>query len=279
LFWLNKALTSKANPIGINIARDKNLTIRLLQKLGYPVAPSEIISNLSELESAIENIPFPVVLKPVGSAEGKGVTVNIKTRELLLESFEIAVLFDKKILIEKYILGDYYRLTYIADGSYAATKNIPAYIKGDGKKTAKELIEDENKNNKERGHRGRLKKITISEKAARFLASEGYDFNSIIPEDKKIPLCFSGFDGGEYINATKDVHPYFIEMAKKISNILELPIIGIDIIASSIEKPLPETGGVVLEINGTYPDIQFHNVPTKGDSINLAPKLIDYLFN
>ncbi len=279
IFWLNKALTSKASPIGINIARDKNLTIRLLKKIGYPVAQSEIISSLSELKNAMKNFSFPVVLKPVGSAEGKGVTVNIKTKELLFESFEVAMLFDKKVLIEKYIQGNYYRLTYIADGSYAATKNIPAYINGDGRKTAKELIEDENKNNKERGSRGRLKKITVSEKAARFLASEGYNFNSIIPLDKKIPLCFSGFDGGEYINITEKVHLYFIEMAKKISAILELPIIGIDIIASNITEPLPKTGGVILEINGTYPDIQFHNVPTKGESINLAPKLIDYLFN
>lgn len=196
----------------------------------------------------------------------------------MFDSFRIAKKFDKKILVEKHIEGDYYRLTYIANGFYAATKNMPAYIVGDGKKTAKQLIDSENKNNKERKDKGRLKKIKISEKTKRFLATYGYTFSSIIPKSKKIPLCFSGFDGGEYIDVTKNVHPYFIKMASRISKILDLPIIGVDIITKTISKPLNKTGGVILEINGTYPDIQFHNMPTQGKPINLAPKLIDCLF-
>lgn len=278
IVWIHKALTSITNPVGVSIARDKYLTKILLEKMSYPTSPSVTISEYSELKKALKQIPFPVVVKPVGGAGGKGVTVNITTQKLLRNSFTNAKQFDRKVLIEKYILGDYYRITYIADGSFAATKNLPAKITGDGKRTVKELIQTENKYNKERFALGRLKKIKISDKTERFLATEGYVLTSVIPRGKSIPLCFSGFDGGEYIDVTEDVHPYYLTLGKKITATLGLPIVGIDIIAKSLKIPLEKQNGVIIEINGTFPDIQFHNEPTLGKSRNLASGLIKYLF-
>ena len=276
--WINKAMNSKANPIGIAIARNKHMAKDFIIKLGYPVAPSKTVSEIKELKSIMKKLQFPVVVKPLGAAEGKGITININSEKLLINSFAIAKKFDKKILIEKHVLGDYYRLTYIADGSYAATKNLPAYITGDKKRTVKELIDRENKYNLERRKSGRLKKIKISEKTKRFLASEGYSLNSILPKDKKIPLCFSGYDGGEYIDVTEIVHPYFIKLAREISDNLKLPIVGIDIISKDITQPLTSNGGVIIEINGSFPDIQFHSNPTQGKVRNLYGNLINYLF-
>ncbi|HRY82543.1 MAG TPA: ATP-grasp domain-containing protein [Candidatus Moranbacteria bacterium] len=279
IIWLNKTMTSKTNPVGMAIARNKHTAKDFLSKLGYPVAPSKTISKLEELDSAIKSLGFPVVVKPIGAAEGKGITINVTTKKLLINSFRIAKKTDNKVIVEKHISGDYYRITYIADGSYAATKNLPAYVSGDGKRTVRELINWENKYNKERRKKARLKKIKISEKTERFLASEGYNLNSIIPKNKKIPLCFSGFDGGEYIDVTESVHPYFINMSKEISENLKLPIIGIDIISKDITKPLTENDGIVVEINGSFPDIQFHSSPTRGKSRDLHKNLINYLFS
>ncbi|HBO16597.1 MAG: Cyanophycin synthetase [Candidatus Moranbacteria bacterium GW2011_GWE2_35_2-] len=278
-FWINRALTSKTNPIGVSIAKNKHLAKEFLKKLEYPVADGMIIYSEKELVDAIKKISFPVVVKPLGSAEGEGITININNKKLLVDSFKVAKKFDKKILIEKYIPGDYYRITYIADGSYAATKNLPAYITGNGKKTIRELIKTENKINKERQKGGRLKKISISEKTERLLASENYNLDSVLEEDKKIPLCFSGFDGGEYINVTNEIHPYFVKMGKDIVSTLGLPIVGIDIISPDIRKPLTENDGIIIEINGTFPSVQFHGNPTQGESIYLIPNLMNYLFS
>lgn len=276
--WLYESLASQANPIGMIIARNKHSSKKLLTALGYPTAQSKIVKTVEELNDAIKEIEYPVVIKPLRSGGGKGITVNIVDYEVLLNSFNHAKDFDTKILIEKYVFGDYYRLTYIADGSFAVTKNLPAIIIGDGEKTAKELINKENKTNPERRRDGRLKKIKTSGKTERFLTSYGYTLNSIIPKNKTLPLCFSGFDGGEYIDVTDEIHQYYIKLAKKISENLGLPIIGLDIIAKNITKPLTENGGVLIEINGTYPDIQFHSMPTSGKPRYLAPKLINYLF-
>lgn len=276
--WLYESLTSIANPIGMIIARNKHSSKKILNKLGCPTAQSKIVKTLEELDDAIEEIGYPVVIKPLRSGGGKGITVNIADHAVLVDSFRHAKDFDTKILIEKYVSGDYYRLTYVADGSFAATKNLPATIVGDGKKTARELIDQENETNQERKKDGRLKKIKTSEKTERFLTSYGYILDSIIPKNETLPLCFSGFDGGEYVDVTDEIHPYYISLAKKISENLGLPLIGIDIVSKNITEPLTDNGGVLIEINGTYPDIQFHSMPTSGKPRYLAPKLIDYLF-
>lgn len=276
--WIHRALTSSSNPIGVNIARNKHLTKEILNKLGYPTAPSKIVSTLLELESLPDELGFPLVMKPLSEGGGEGVTININNKKLLRDSFLISSQFDGKVLVEKHVEGDYYRITYVANGSYAATKNLPAYITGDGKLTALELIKKENNGNKERVAEGRLKKIKISEKTKRLLMSEGYNLSSVLPKGKKVPLCFSGFDGGEYIDVTEKIHPCHVKMAKDIADTFQLPIIGIDIIAKNIAKPLGKMNGVIIEINGTFPDIQFHNNPTIGISRNLAPALIKYLF-
>ncbi len=281
--WIDTSLTSKTNPVGMRIARNKHLSKKFLKKLGYPVAPSINMQSNDDCtqisNQAISEIGFPLVVKPLRAAEGKGITTNINNKDLLLNSIQSALKFDKKIMIEKHIAGDYYRITYVADGAYAVTKNLPAYITGNNSNTIRELISIENINNKERRGRGKLKKIKISEKTERFLASAGYTFDSILPKNIKIPLCFSGFDGGEYINVTKKAHPYFIEISKQISESLGLPIVGIDIVSQAINIHPKLNNGVIIEINGTYPDILFHNKPTYGEATSLIPNLIDYLFS
>jgi len=279
IIWIDKALTSKANPIGIDIARDKNLAKQFIFQLGFPVARSEVIEDKDEIEEVLKKIKFPLVIKPVGSAGGEGITVGIKNKKLLVDSFYVAKKYDKKILVERHVLGDYYRITYVADGSYAAIKNMPAYIIGDGKNTAENLIKKENNFNMDRRKAGRLKKIRISEKTERFLKSKNYTLKSIIPINEKIPLCFGGFDGGEYIDVTEKISPYYLQMSKKISESLGLPIVGIDILAKNIKEPLDINGGIVVEINGSFPDIDIHNKPTIGKPRNLAPNLIEYLFS
>ncbi len=278
LVWLHKSLSSKANPIGVNTARNKHLTKKLLKTLGYPVAPGMVISSADELEEVMEKIAFPLVIKPLNSSEGKGITPYVDNKALLMESFLLAKNISDKVLVEKYIPGDYYRLTYVADGSFAAVRNVPAYITGDGMLTAEELIRRENNSNKDRGENRRLKKIRITDKTRRFLISYGYKLDSVIEQGRKVPLCFGGFDGGEYIDATDSVHPSILDMANEISKIMNLPVIGIDIITADISRPLDETGGVIIEINGTFPDLQIHARPTQGEIRDLAPNLINYLF-
>src|SRR4030042_2115523 len=112
--WLNMALSSLANPVGIVIAKNKNLSKDLLHKMGYPVPNSITVKDLTELKRLTKKIKFPVVVKPLGSAGGKGVTINIRNEKLLIGSFLAAKHYGRRVMIEQHLPGDYYRLTYIA---------------------------------------------------------------------------------------------------------------------------------------------------------------------
>lgn len=278
IVWIHKSLSSISNPIGINIARNKYLMKCLLEKFNIPTIPGILIENEEDLMMASQQLGYPLVIKPTGAAEGKGITININNQSLLIDSFRNAKLFGKDVLIEKHIAGDYFRITYIADGTFAVTKNLPAYIEGDGLKTALEIILSENKCNKERRTNGRLNKLKISDKTERMLKSSGYRLDSVIKKGDRVPICFSGFDGGEYVDATEEVHKSYIAISKKICSLLGLPIIGLDILSTNINEHIDKSGGVVIEVNGTFPDIQIHNKTTIGARRDLTPNFVNFLF-
>jgi cyanophycin synthetase len=66
-------------------------------------------------------------------------------------------------------------------------------------------------------------------------------------------------------------------MAERISQIIGLNVIGIDIIADSLEKPLTNDSAGVIEVNAA-PGFRMHLNPTKGTPRNIASHIIDMLF-
>ncbi|MGY0039789.1 ATP-binding protein [Pedobacter sp. NJ-S-72] len=87
-------MTERTNSIAVDIAGDKDETKRILKDSAIPVANGVTISDISELDDAIESIGFPLVFKPLDGNHGKGASINVKTPEAAKLAFEHA----KKIL-------------------------------------------------------------------------------------------------------------------------------------------------------------------------------------
>lgn len=274
--WLRKTQSSLDNPNGIKIAKNKYNTKLVLEHLSIPHPTSFVVQLERELLDKVNEIGFPCIIKPVSLAEGKGITPNIKNKATLLESFRYAKKFEKKVLIEKYLPFNYYRITFIKDSGYAAVLNKPAQIIGDGKNSIERMIRFENTRRRKEGRKN-IKKIPINEKVKRILRGEGYTLKSIPPKNVIIPLSFSGYDGGEYINVTEKVSKKTLGMIEKLSAFLQISILGVDIMAKDISQPLSEKNGAVIEINATDPDLDFHFFPTQGESIDLAKNIIDLI--
>jgi cyanophycin synthetase len=274
--WLRKTQSSLDNPNGIKIAKDKYKTKLILRQLSLPYPLSYIIQTKSDLIKKVREIGYPCIIKPVSLSEGKGITPNIRNIKTLLESFDYAQTFEKSVLIEKYLPSDYYRITYIKNNGYAAVLNKPAQVLGDGISSVEKLIKAENLR-REKEIRKNVKKIPVNEKVKRIMKGEGYGLNSIPPKNLVVPLSFSGYDGGEYINVTEKVNKKTLRMIEEVSNFLQLPIIGIDIVAKDISQSLAKSNGAIIEINATDPDLDFHLFPTQGESIDLAKNIIDLM--
>ncbi|MBK5212185.1 MAG: cyanophycin synthetase [Flavobacteriaceae bacterium] len=277
---IQATVTSETSSIGVEIACDKEDTKYLLEQAEVQVPRGDIISRESSLEEACKYVGFPLVVKPVGGNHGRGITVNIKNYEDALVAFHAAKIVSPKVIIEKYITGEDYRLLVINNVLVAAAKRTPANVVGDGKLTIKELVDEVNKDPRRGyGHENVLTKITINDLTRTIIAAKGYTEDSVPKKGEQVILKDTAnlSTGGTAEDVTDIVHPTNVSMAERISKIIDLDICGIDIMTTDISQPLNDTGGAVLEVNAG-PGFRMHLAPTSGLPRNVAAPVVDKLF-
>lgn len=277
---IQATVTSETSSIGVELACDKEDTKYLLEQAEVQVPRGDIITRESSLEAACRYVGFPLVVKPIDGNHGRGITVNIKNYDDALIAFREAKEISNKIIIEKYVEGEDYRLLVINNVLVAAAKRSPAQVVGDGKSTIKELVDEVNKDpQRGYGHENILTKISINNLTKTILAAKGYTEDSIPKKGETVILKDTAnlSTGGTSEDVTDIVHPSNVSMAERISRIIDLDICGIDVMTTDISKPLDETSGAVIEVNAG-PGFRMHLAPTTGLPRNVAAPVVDKLF-
>ncbi len=277
---IQATVTSETSSIGVELACDKEDTKYLLERAEVEVPKGEIISKESSLEDACNYVGFPLVIKPIGGNHGRGITVDIMSYKEALRAFKAAKEVSRRIIVEKYIIGEDYRLLVINNQFVAGAKRTPAHVIGDGKSTIKELIEQVNSDPRRGyGHEKVLTAITINDLTKNIIKDAGYTVDTVLQKDEKLILKDTAnlSTGGTAEDVTDIVHPANVSMAERISKIIDLDICGIDIMTTDITKPLSNTGGAVLEVNAG-PGFRMHLAPTIGLPRNVAAPVVDKLF-
>lgn len=273
-------LTDKTSSIGVDIAGDKEETKRILKEQAIPVADGLTISNGEELEEAISELGFPLVLKPLNGNHGNGASINIKTREEAEEAFIHAQKYSDKVIVERYVTGYDFRVLVINNKMVAAARRTPANVKGDGFHTIGELIDLENRDPRRGyGHENVLTEIVVDRDTQNILRKRGYNMETVPAKDEMVYLKLTAnlSTGGTSQDVTEMVHPYNIFVCERIARVIGLDICGIDIMAENLSQPLNETGGVVLEVNAA-PGFRMHLAPSEGTPRNVAAPVLDMLY-
>ncbi|NNF73704.1 MAG: cyanophycin synthetase [Flavobacteriaceae bacterium] len=277
---IQATVTSETSSIGVELACDKEDTKFLLEQAEVEVPKGDIIRRESSLKSACDYVGYPLVIKPIDGNHGRGITVDIQNYDEALEAFQVAKEVSRAIIVEKYIIGEDYRLLVINNVLVAAAKRTPAHVVGDGKSTIQELIDEVNKDPRRGyGHEKVLTQITVNDLTKTIIASNGYTLDTVIEDGEMLALKDTAnlSTGGTAEDVTDIVHPANVAMAERISKIIDLDICGIDVMTTDITKPLSETGGAVLEVNAG-PGFRMHLAPTTGLPRNVAAPVIDKLF-
>ncbi|MFZ9031141.1 MAG: cyanophycin synthetase [Robiginitalea sp.] len=277
---IQATVTSETSSIGVELACDKEDTKYLLEQAEIEVPRGDIISRESSLEDTCNSLGYPLVIKPIDGNHGRGITVDIKSYEEALKAFHSARAVSSRVIVEKYIRGEDYRLLVINYSFVAAALRSPAHVIGDGKSTIKELVAEVNKDPRRGyGHEKELTAITINDMTKNIIANAGYTEESVLKEGEKLILKDTAnlSTGGTAEDVTDIVHPANVAMAERISKIIDLDICGIDLMTTDISKPLSETGGAVLEVNAG-PGFRMHLAPTTGLPRNVAAPVVDKLF-
>jgi len=273
-------ITSKTSDIAVDIACNKEVTKHLLRSASIPVAGGATCTEENDLKEVIEEIGYPIVLKPVDGNHGKGASINVKTWEEALEGFQFAQKYSYKVIVEKFVEGFDFRVLVINNKVVAAAQRIPANITGDGKKTIQQLIDETNKDPRRGyGHENDLTEITIDRDTMIQLGNKNYTLETILPKHEVVYLKSTAnlSTGGTSVDVTDLVHADNIYLAERISHIIGLDICGIDIMAKNLSQPLKENGGIILEVNAA-PGFRMHLAPSEGMPRNVAAPVVDMLF-
>jgi len=279
---IQATVTSETSSIGVELACDKEDTKYLLEQAEVEVPRGDIIRRERSLEEACRYVGYPLVIKPIDGNHGRGITVNIQNYDEALEAFRQAKESSRSgvIIVEKFIVGEDYRLLVINNKLVAAAKRTPAHVVGDGKSTIQELIDEVNKDPRRGyGHEKVLTQITVNELTKTIIKDAGYTLDTVLKDGEQFILKDTAnlSTGGTAEDVTDILHPAIVSMAERISKIIDLDICGIDVMTTDITKPLSETGGAVLEVNAG-PGFRMHLAPTTGLPRNVAAPVIDKLF-
>jgi len=277
---IQATVTSQTSSIGVEIACDKEDTKTLLEGAEVPVPKGEIVKSVANLKVAIHYVKYPIVIKPINGNHGRGITINIQDWDSAVVAFEAARKISSSVIVEKYVVGDDYRLLVIDYKLVAGARRTPARVTGDGKRNIQTLVDEVNSDPRRGyGHENVLTQIDFNEMTMTILESKGYTVNTILPEGEILNLKDTAnlSTGGTASDITDSIHPYNVFMAERIARLVGLDICGIDVMTTDITQPLYDTGGAVLEVNAA-PGFRMHLAPTDGLARNVASHVIDMLF-
>ena len=277
---IRASIASTTSSIAVDMACNKNATRNLLSRSYIPVPKGLLIDTVAELEEAVKKIGFPLVTKPVNGNHGRGITTQITTLEQALNGFYDAQKISEDVIIERFIPGNDYRFLVINYKLAAVAKRTPALVRGNGKATIEELINETNTDpNRGEGHQKVLTKITIDAATLSILDAKELKLDSILPLGEILFLKDTAnlSSGGTATDITDLVHPLNVFMAERIARLMNLDICGIDIMAEDVTIPITEKTGAVIEVNAG-PGLRMHLSPTEGMPRNVAEPLVNMLF-
>ena len=273
-------ITCKTSNIAVDIACNKEQTKKMLDDASIPVAKGDICYDEEDLKDTIDDIGYPIVIKPLDGNHGKGASINVTNWEDAVKGLKHAKEYSRRVIVEKFVTGFDFRVLVINNEVIAAAQRVPAHVIGNGKNTIQELIDITNEDPRRGyGHENVLTEITIDRTTERLIDNAGYTLNSVLPENETLYLKSTAnlSTGGTSVDVTDLMHPENVFIAERISRVIGLDICGIDIMAPNLTQSLKENGGVILEVNAA-PGFRMHLAPSEGLPRNVAAPVIDMLY-
>ncbi len=256
-----RATTLDINTMGASsISVDKDYSKIFMKKMGYPVIPwkkfynsiwAKKIKSDKTIEKAwqyAQTIGLPVFLKPNSKSQGTGVT-KVYTKKDFFRVFKEIGCIDSVILVEQPIIGRDYRIVVLDDEIISAYERIPLTIIGDGESSIELLLKRKQVEFKKSG---RDKTFLSDDKRLKMtLRRQKLSLNSILLKNQDLRLLDNAnlSTGGTSVDVTEKIHPFFKEVAIKLTKDMGLRLCGVDLIIEGDITAIPKKEWYVIEIN------------------------------
>jgi len=270
------AETDRTSAIAETISRDKDLTKSLLESCGVPVPEGREVDSAEDAWDAAEDIGLPICVKPVDGNHGRGVFIDVKTREEVEKAYAIAVDEGSGVLVERSIPGTEHRLLVVGGKLVAANRGDMITVTGDGKSTVRELIEVQVNSDPRRGptELHPLSNIRIDSAARMELERQGLTADDVPAAGREVLIQRNA---NHAFDVTDEVHPETALLASLAARVVGLDIAGIDLVCEDISRPLSAQGGAIVEVNAG-PSLLMHLRPGVGKPRPVGKAIVDNLF-
>jgi cyanophycin synthetase len=241
--------------VTLRLAADKPLAHRLLLEAGVPV-PEHVEFELDDLAtplSFLKGDSSPCAVKPAaGTDRGTGVTCGVRDRADLLRARLCAARWGRRLLIERQLAGEVYRLLFLDGELLDAVRRSPPRVVGDGRSTVADLIAAENRRRLAAGGAAGLSLLRIDLDCLFTLREAGLSLRSVpSPGVEARVKTVANQNRLEDNETVRDLSDELVGAARAAAAAIGLRLAGVDVIAADALRPLSESGGVVVEVNGT----------------------------
>jgi D-alanine-D-alanine ligase-like ATP-grasp enzyme len=254
---LNTPLDS---PATIGYSLDKPAVAAELARRGLP-GPVNLEFRARELRTAARFLAEhgPCVVKPAGGYGGLGVTCGVRTRDDLVRATLAAAACDSRLIIERQVPGDLYRLLFLDGVLLDAVRRRPAHVTGDGRSNVLGLIAAENlRRVQARGFAG-LTLIRPDLDCILALRAAGLHPKQIPAQGFRFAVRTANGDGGDTDTETLDRPPCdaIVDAAAAACLAVGARLAGVDVATVDLDVDLGTAGGAIIEVN-VPPGLQFH---------------------
>jgi cyanophycin synthetase len=264
--------------IAEGIAGDKDLTKSLLASCGVPVPEGEIVASAEAAWEAAQEIGLPVVVKPSDGNHGRGVSLDLRTRQEVEAAFHVAQPHGSEVMVEHFVRGHEHRLLVVGGRVVAAARGETATIRGDGRSSVAELVEVQLNTDTRRGATEDfplgLIELDKDEAILLDLQRQGLNPGAVPAAGREVLIQRNG---NVSIDCTDEVHPDVDHIVSLAARVVGLDIAGVDVVAQDISRPLHAQGGAIVEVNAG-PGLLMHLQPAEGAPRPVGRAICEHLF-
>jgi GNAT-family acetyltransferase (TIGR03103 family) len=264
--FCRESLTDLTGGVAMTWCQDKVLTARRLASVGLRV-PAQQVAGEPDTNAEFLRTHGAVVVKPAFGEQGRGISVDVRTEDELVQAIVRAQLEGGHVVLEEYCAGQDLRVVVIGFKTVAAAIRRPAAVVGDGVSTIAQLIERQSA--RRAAATGGESRIPVDGETERCLAGQGLDYATVLDSGREVSVRKTAnlHTGGTIHDVTEELHPALREAAESAARALRIPVVGLDFLV-----PEPNSDQyVVIEAN-ERPGLANH------DPQPTAQRFVDLLF-
>ena len=278
-----------ASSVAKYLCDHKQLAKDLLSRAGVPTNPGRdfALDDDRAIADFADSLDGPVVIKPSSLSKGRGVTVNVTTREAsMAAAAKVRTLYCdlfgspssvSRILVEhQFEGGDVFRFFVVGNEVVSVTRYSPAQVRGDGRSTVLELIRRKNQHRSEIPYyRERLIPEAVDALDGLHRTGLGLDDVPVVDQEVQLSDVSNPSLGGETVDVTEDVHLSYKDLATQaIRAIPGMEYGGVDIFIRDHLSPCNSINCAVSEVEfSPAPTGMF---PTIGTPRDIAGAILEF---